>query len=118
MAGAGSSDLTVAGVKVFASGPSRAPIRLAFDLGRATGGLMDGGIQRIARSSDSVLQRTRDVATAHSPDAFAASAFPEIFYIHSEISECESPGSKRARAARARSHPDYYWIETLVSDAS
>jgi len=40
---------------------------------------MDGGDQRAVASSDSELQRSSDVATAHSPDACADAPFPEIY---------------------------------------
>jgi hypothetical protein len=40
---------------------------------------MDGGIQRLAGSSDAELQRSGDVATAHSTDACAEAPPDEIF---------------------------------------
>jgi hypothetical protein len=43
---------------------------------------VDGGDQRVAPSADSALPRTRDVATAHSPDACTKAPFSEIFNLY------------------------------------
>jgi hypothetical protein len=50
---------------------------------------MEGGIRPVAGSPDSLLRRSRDVATAHSPDARAQSAASDFFWISDGESECD-----------------------------
>jgi hypothetical protein len=75
------------------------------DLGRTPPGLMDGGDRRAVGPADSELQRTSDVATAHSP---AARADPplEIFVRIFPDGETENwSGATAAHHARIASPP-------------
>jgi len=75
---------------------------------------MDGGIQRIAGSSDAVLQRTGDVATAHSTDACADAPPDEIFNLGIRRPRIAGIARVALRESRSSTEPGSGELEPLA----